>query len=90
MSDIESVPVAFPEPIAARLRAAVASGEYQTTSDVIRDAVDLWSERQSLRDRDIAILRRAWDEGIASGDPEPLDMNALLEEARAKPTGSSG
>jgi antitoxin ParD1/3/4 len=29
-------------------------------------------------------LRRLWDEGLASGPPEPLDMAALKREARKR------
>ena len=89
MSDVERVTVVFSEPVAARLHAAVESGEYETTGEVIRDAVDQWAERQKLSEGDVAMLRHAWDEGIASGKAEPLDMKALLAEARANLTSGS-
>lgn len=84
MAEIERMTVVFPEPMAAQLRAAVEAGEYASTSEAVRDAVRLWESRRRLRDEEIARLRRAWDEGKASGSAGPLDMKAIIEEARTE------
>ena len=82
MSDNERITVALPTPMADRMRSAVESGEYATTSEIVRDALRLWEGRRELREREIMALRRAWDQGKASGHPVPLDMKAIIGKAR--------
>ena len=89
MSEVEHLTVTLPEPVAARVHAAVKSGEYATVADVVREAVDLWAERRSSSDGEIELLRQAWDEGVASGEYEPLDIAALVTEARARRANNS-
>jgi antitoxin ParD1/3/4 len=84
MSDIERMTVVFPEPMAAQIRAAVAAGEYASTSEAVREAVRLWSNTRQLRHEEIEALRRAWDRGKASGLAGPLDMKAIIQEAKAE------
>jgi len=67
MADIERVTVVFPEPMAEQLRAAVEAGEYASTSEAVRDAVRLWGGRRALRQREIEMLRRAWDQRFSGG-----------------------
>ena len=66
MSDVEKVSVALTTELAEKVRTAVRSGDYASSSEVIRDALRDWSDRREERDR----LRRLWDEGIASGVAE--------------------
>jgi len=84
MSDMERVTIALPTPMADSMRAAVDSGEYATTSEVIRDALRLWVSRRELRAREIAGLKVAWDQGKASGKPRPLDVQSIVTAAKAK------
>jgi antitoxin ParD1/3/4 len=84
MADIERMTVVFPEPMAAQLRAAVEAGEYASTSEAVRDAVRLWSGRRELRQREIDMLRRAWDEGKSSGSGGSLNMADIIAEAEAE------
>ncbi len=84
MAQIERMTVVFPEPMAATLRAAVEAGDYATTSEAVRDAVRLWTEKRAHRERDTEILRRAWDAGKASGVAGALDMSAIAREAEAE------
>lgn len=81
MANIERMTVVFPEPMAANIRAAVEAGEYATTSEAVRDAVRLWTDKRGQRTRDIEMMRRAWDAGKASGSAGPLDMKSLIAEA---------
>lgn len=84
MAEVERMTVVFPEPMAARIRAAVEAGEYATTSEAVRDAVRLWAGHRELRERDIERLRRSWDEGQASGDAGDLDVDGIIREAKAR------
>jgi antitoxin ParD1/3/4 len=80
MADIERLSIALRAPMANAVRRAVEDGEYASTSEVIRDALRLWESRRQLRERDLGMLRRRWDEGKASGRAGPLDIPGLIAE----------
>ncbi len=84
MAQVEKISVALTAEMATMVRKAVESGEYATASEVIRDALRLWKQEQILREHEIAELRAAWEEGIASGPAEPLDMAEIKAEARRR------
>lgn len=84
MAEIEQLSIALPESMADAVRRAVEAGEYASASEVIRDALRLWEARRQLRERDLDVLRKAWDEGKASGRAGPLDVRQLIAEERAK------
>jgi antitoxin ParD1/3/4 len=84
MAQIERMTVVFPEPMASQIRAAVEAGEYASTSEAVRDAVRLWSDRRQLRAQDLDRLQQAWDAGKASGSAGEVDFKALRQEARQR------
>jgi len=84
MAEIERVTVALPASMAERLKAAVETGEYATTSEAIRDALRLWDNRRQSQTRDAAALREAWEAGRKSGKPQPLDLEAVIARARTR------
>ena len=83
MSDSRRITVTLPEPLAEAVRTAVKSGTYASTSDVVRDAVALWQSQADARARESAQLRKAWDEGKASGAARPFDIKAIIGRAEA-------
>ncbi|KQQ23921.1 addiction module antitoxin [Methylobacterium sp. Leaf123] len=87
MAAVERMTVVFPEPMATQIRAAVEAGEYASTSEAVRDAVRLWSDRRKFRDMETERLQQTWDAGKASGRHGALDFEALRREARARLTG---
>jgi len=78
MPDVQKISVALTGEQIASLRAAIETGEYATTSEIIRD----WQFKRELRQEDIRRLRHLWDEGKASGAAAPLDLDELRREAR--------
>jgi len=90
MSNIERLTIVVPEPMAAKIRAAVATGDYASTSEVVRDAMRLWSDRREFRREELEALRNAWDAGKASGVAGPLDMKSIVSEARAEQATTGG
>jgi len=60
----------------------VQSGAYQSASEVVRDGLRLLAERRKTEELKLAALRAAIREGLASGPAEPLDMEAIIAEAR--------
>lgn len=67
MANVEKLSVAVTPEMAAMLREAVGSGEYASTSEVMREALREWKFRRSQRDRAIEELRRLLAEGKTSG-----------------------
>lgn len=84
MSKIERVTIALPAETLESAKAAVASGEYASTGEVVRDALRLWENHRVLQIQEIARLRKAYEEGIASGLAGPLDIERIKREARAR------
>ncbi len=90
MADVEPMTIVVPEHMADRIRATIESGEYNTATEAVLDAVALWSaRREAAASADVERLRQAWDEGIASGGTEPYDMKSILAEARSTPASAS-
>ena len=84
MGAYERLTVVVPEPMAAKIHAAVEAGEYASISEVIRDAMRLWNERREFRQEELLALREAWDQGKSSGIAAPFDMKATIQRARDK------
>ncbi|QZH75668.1 MAG: type II toxin-antitoxin system ParD family antitoxin [Erythrobacter sp.] len=81
MSKLERMTVTLPEEMAAKLREAVANGEYVTTSEIVREALREWSDLQERRLASLTHLRAMVQEGLAS---ELLDGRSALAELREK------
>jgi len=84
MSDIQKVSVALTGEQVATLKAAVSSGEYATTSEIVREALRDWQFKRELRRDEVERLRRLWDEGKASGPAQPFDIERVIANARAR------
>ena len=67
MQNVEKLSIALTPEMATMVREAVRTGEYATTSEVIREALRLWKADQQARALEIEELRRLWREGIESG-----------------------
>jgi antitoxin ParD1/3/4 len=66
------------------IKTKVDSGRYTSTSEVIREALRALERVDQREGRDLASLRKAWDEGFASGDAGPLDIEAIKAEGRRR------
>jgi antitoxin ParD1/3/4 len=84
MADIQKVSVALTGEQVAALKAAVETGEYATTSEIVREALRDWQFKRELRQKDIKRLRQLWDEGKASGPAEPFDIENTIAAAKAR------
>jgi antitoxin ParD1/3/4 len=80
MSKVEKISIALTDEMLASVKQAVASGDYASSSEVIRHALRDWKNR---RDREIAHLRALVDEGL-KGPFEPWDG---VEEVKARGRG---
>lgn len=81
MSKLERITVTVTKEMAAKLRAAVESGEYATTSEIVREALRDWEEYQRRQEEKLNWLRAE----IKKGEKGPfLDgeevMSKLIEK----------
>jgi antitoxin ParD1/3/4 len=90
MSNIEKLSISLTSEMAAMVRASVATGDYASTSEVVRDALRLWQRQQhSAGDAMIEAIgvekvRKLWEEGLASGPGSSGSMDDIIARARAR------
>ncbi|MFZ1084398.1 MAG: type II toxin-antitoxin system ParD family antitoxin [Terracidiphilus sp.] len=84
MSDVQKVSVALTGEQLSALKAAVETGEYATTSEIVREAIRDWQFKRELRQEDLKRLRQMWDQGKASGAAAPVDFDRARREARER------
>ena len=73
----EKISVSLTDEHAHLLQEAVKSGDYASSSEVIREALREWKTRR--------LLGRMWDEGVASGPCEPgTTIDDIKGEARRR------
>ena len=65
MTTAEKISIALPPEMVHIVRNAVATGEYASSSEVIRDALRDWTYKRSLRQQGVSELRRVWQEALS-------------------------
>lgn len=68
----------------AMMQAAVETGGYASNSEIVRDALRLWEQREEVRQLELARLKQAYEEGMTSGEGRQLDGKQLLGELKAE------
>jgi antitoxin ParD1/3/4 len=76
--------VSLPEELANFVKDKVSSGRYGSSSEVVREALRLMEKTERREAEKLEWLRRAWQEGVDSGDGRKVDFTALKREARAR------
>lgn len=79
-----NISVSLTPELVGLIKAKVDSGRYTSTSEVVREALRLLERADEREAETRARLRRAWEDGVASGDAGPLDISELKVEARGK------
>ena len=82
MAKHETLQVELSEPMARIIDRAVAKGDYTSSDEVVRAALDAWSFSRLPRARDEAHMREMLQEGIDSGPGRPADE--VFEELEAR------
>jgi antitoxin ParD1/3/4 len=68
MGHVDKRSISLSPELAAAVDCAVEAGEFNSASEVVRDALRQWKERRDLLGYTVEELRRLWDEGVASGE----------------------
>lgn len=84
MAQVSKVSVALTPELAAMVNEAVDSGDYATTSEVIREALREWKQRRTMPPLEVARLQGLWAEGIASGPGRFASISEIKSEARRR------
>ena len=83
MTPAEKISIALPPEMVAIVRGAVATGEYASSSEVIRDALRDWTYTRCARQQGITNLRQLWQEAMPDETPEVL-ADVVLDRLERK------
>lgn len=72
--------VSLPDSMKDWVERQTRSGRYSNASDYVRDLIRRDQDRQNA----LTELQKLVDEGLASGKPEPFDIERLLKRKRAE------
>jgi len=86
MAKIEKLSISLPQEMVEMLRSRVESGQYGSTSEVIREALRVWRAHEDRQATEIETLRLLWQEGIDSGAGRFTDIEEIKAAARARKT----
>jgi len=84
MPDVQKISIALTGEQIGALKAAVETGEYATTSEIVREAIRDWQFKRELRQEELKRLRELWDQGKASGPATQTDFDRARREARQR------
>ncbi|WP_109486562.1 ribbon-helix-helix domain-containing protein [Occallatibacter savannae] len=92
MPPVEKISVALPKEMVSTVREAVESGEYASSSEVIREALRDWSYKRTLREHGLDELRRVWKEAMDDRSPtvSPEEVFDRLERKYQSLADSAG
>jgi antitoxin ParD1/3/4 len=86
MSEVIKMSIALTSEQVSLVKSAVETGDYATSSEVVRDALRVWDHSRNIdfHPEDIKRLRRMWDEGKASGRGKPFNIERTIAAAKAR------
>ena len=91
MSSIERLTITLPGEMAAEVKGAVQTGDYASTSEVIRDALRDWKAKRATAQAELSALRadiRKGLEDVAAGRAKDFDADRIIAEGRLLSTRS--
>jgi antitoxin ParD1/3/4 len=83
MPAVEKISIALPPEMVADLRKAVETGEYASSSDVIRDALQEWTLKRNLRQQSLDELRKWWRQALEDKTPG-VPVDKILDRLEGK------
>jgi antitoxin ParD1/3/4 len=85
MSNLERVTFTLPAKLSSYVKNAVESGEYASSSEVIRDALRDWMAKHDAEQRALAELREMVQQGMqGEGRPAADVMSDLIKSLKTK------
>jgi antitoxin ParD1/3/4 len=77
-----NISISLPPELIGLIKSKVDSGRYSSTSEVVREALRLLERADQQEAQRLKGLRRAWREGLDSGDAGELDFAELRRAAK--------
>jgi antitoxin ParD1/3/4 len=88
MPEIERLTITMPAELAAVVKQAVETGDYASSSEVVRAALRDWKLKRALQIEELAGLKTDIDKGladVAAGRVKDFDVDKIIARRR-KPT----
>ncbi|MBM3550949.1 MAG: ribbon-helix-helix protein, CopG family [Alphaproteobacteria bacterium] len=85
MAEIERLTITLPADMAAVVKAAVAEGNYASTSEVVREAIRDWKMKRMLQLQELSALKAEIDKGladVAAGRVKDFDADSIVARGR--------
>jgi antitoxin ParD1/3/4 len=85
MADIERLTITMPVEMAAVVKQAVDTGDYASSSEVVRAALRDWKLKRTLQLEELASLRADINVGladVAAGRVQDFDVDRIVERGR--------
>jgi len=85
MPEIERLTITMPPELAAVVRQAVETGDYASTSEVVRAALRDWKLKRALQIEELAALKADIDKGladVAAGRVKDFDTDRIIARGR--------
>lgn len=83
---IERLTIAMPADMAALVKGAVASGDYASVSEVVREALREWKAARAVQQQEFSSLKADVERGLAdlaAGRLTEFDKAAIITRGRA-------
>jgi len=84
MASVKKLSIALTPEMASEVRTAVKSGDYASSSEVIREELRDWRRKRVIQDQEIKELRGLWHEGLESGEGRYGSMEEIKQSARKR------
>lgn len=85
MAELERLTITMPGELAAVVKAAVAEGDYASTSEVVREALRDWKIKRAIQHEEITALKTDIDKGladVAAGRLAEFNADRIVERGR--------
>ena len=85
MPEIERLTITMPPELAAVVRQAVETGDYASTSELVRAALRDWKLKRALQIEELAALKADIDKGladVAAGRVKDFDTDRIIARGR--------
>jgi len=83
MPNIEKISIALPPEMVTAVRRAVETGEYASTSEVVRDALRDWTQKRGMQQKGIDELRQVWRQAMEDKSPG-VPVKTVLDRLERK------
>ena len=84
MSTVQKISISLTPEMAASLKEVVATGAYASASEIMREALRDWEEKQVRKQEQLARLRKMLQDSIDSGPGIPFDAEGIKRRGRER------